>query len=240
MEEVQLNVQLRKQIGSRKVKIVRREDYLPAVVYGDEKATTPVKVKRRDYEIIMRSHRGQSVLFHLNVLEGEKKLRDYSAIIKEEQLDPVKDTVLHIDFLRISLKKEIEVKVPVRVKGDAIGVKKENGSLDQHIRELDVICLPINIPDKLEVDVSALNIGDALYVKDIKLPEGVRTKHDMESIVVTVVPPMKEEAQKVEETDLRTEPEVIKEKKKEKTEEEVSADAKKEQPKAEAKKEEKK
>lgn len=243
MDEIKLDVQLREQIGSRKVKNVRKADFVPAVVYGGKKGPTNIKVDRRTYEGIMRHHRGQSVVFHLNVMEGEKKLRDYSAILKAEQLDPVKDNLVHIDFHRISLTEEIEVKVPVTHTGEAIGVKQDGGSLDQAQWELDVVCLPTNIPEKIEVNVEGLNIGDAVHVGDIKLPAGVITKHDPEAILFSVVPPMKEEELPAEGEEL-TEPEVIGEEKEgEETAEEQPAEEEKkeEQPQeGESGKEEKK
>ena len=212
MDEIKLDVQIRNQIGSRKIKAIRREDHVPAIVYGGKKrGPTSIKVDRRAYERIMRLHQGQSVVFHLNVLEDEKKLRDYSAIVKEEQREPVSDDLLHIDFHRISLTEEIEVKVPISSKGEAVGVKEGGGSLDHALWELDVVCLPTKIPEKIEIDVSELNIGDAIHLKDIVLPEGVTTKHDPEAILASVVPPMKEVEVPVEEEE--GEPEVIGEKK---------------------------
>ena len=227
MEEIKLDVQIRDQIGSRKVKAIYREDCVPAIVYGGKKKSpTPIKVDRRDYERIMRHHQGQSVVFHLNVMEGDKKLRDYSVIVKEEQHGPVSDSLVHIDFHRISLTEELEVKIPITTKGEASGVKNDGGSLDHVIWELDVICLPTNIPEKIAVDVTELEIGDAIHIKDIVLPEGVRTKHDPEAILVSVVPPMKEVEVPAEGEEGDIEPEVTKEKKAEGAEEESEEKAK--------------
>lgn len=212
MEEIKLDVQVRSEIGRRRINKIRNQKFVPAVVYGSKKKPTPIKVQRSAYEKIMRAHHGASVLFHLNVMEGEKKLRDYTTIVREEQHDPVHDNLLHIDFLRISLTEEIEVKVNVVPKGDAIGVKKEGGSLDQPIHELVIICLPTKIPQQIEVDVTHLSIGDAIYVAGLRLPEGVRTKHDPKAMVISIVPPMKEEELQPKEA---VEPEVIGEKKKE-------------------------
>ena len=212
MEEIKLDVQIRNQIGSRKIKSIRRENFIPAIVYGGKKrGPTAIKVDRRSYEKAMRFHQGQSVVFHLNVLEEGKKLRDYSAIVKEEQHDPVSDVLQHIDFHRISLTENIEVKVPIVAKGEAIGVKKDGGSLDHTLWELNIVCLPKAIPEKIEIDVSDLNIGDVVHVKDLTLPQGVVTKHDPEAILVSVVPPTKEVEVSQEAEDV--EPEVIKEKK---------------------------
>ncbi|MCA9399276.1 MAG: 50S ribosomal protein L25 [Candidatus Omnitrophica bacterium] len=211
MEEIKLDVQIRNDLGKQNVKKVRGEDSVPAIVYGGKNKPTPIKVDRRSYEKIMRQHQGQSVLFHRNVMENDKKLRDYSAIVKEEQHHPVTNKLVHIDFNRISLKDEIEVQVPIKVKGEAIGVKRDGGSLDHHLWEIDVVCLPTNIPERVEVDVSALEIGDSIHVNQLTLPANVKTKHDGEDIVVSVVPPMREE--EAVETDEGVEPEVTKEKK---------------------------
>lgn len=212
MEEVQLQVQLRKETRQKLLKLVRGNDFVPAVVYGGKEEPTNIKVNRRDFEKIMRTHRGQNVIFHLNVLEGEKKLQDYTAIVKDEQLHPVHETILHLDFKRISLKEEIEVKVPLVCIGEPIGIKKAGGSVDQPMHELSVICLPTNIPQKIEVNVAHLEIGDAVHVRDLVLPANVRTKQDPESMVASVVPPMKDEAAIAAEEGI-SEPEITKEKK---------------------------
>jgi len=236
MEEIKLDVQIRSEIGKQKSKSLRRTNLVPGVVYGETKTPTIIKVDRSAYEKIMRTHYGQNVLLHLNVMEGDKKLRDYSVIVREEQHDPVLDNLIHVDFQRINLKKEIEIKVMIVAKGDALGVKKDGGSIDQPLHELDVICLPTNIPKEIPVDVSNMLIGDAVHVSDLVLPSGVRTKHDPKSIVLSVVPPMKEEVERAE--GAATEPELIREKK-EKAEGEEGAEGAA-APKAEEKKTDKK
>jgi large subunit ribosomal protein L25 len=211
MEEIKLDVHVRQEVGTRKVKGVRRESLVPGIVYGGKKQPTLIKMDRKAYERIRRTHHGE-VVFHLNVMEGEKHLADFPALVMEEQHDPVDSHLVHIDFKRISLTEKIHVKVAVIAKGDPVGVKKDGGSLSHLIWELDIICLPTNIPEKIEVEVSQMKIGDNIYVRDLTLPEGVTTKVDLESIVLTVVPPMKEvEAAPV--TEAPTEPEVLREKK---------------------------
>ncbi len=215
MEEIKLDVQIRSEVGGKHIRKVRREDCVPAIIYGGKTKPTAVKVDRRTYEKIMRHHHGETVLFHINVMEGDKKLRDYSAILKEEQHDPVNSSVLHIDFNCISLTEKIEVKVPIVAKGEAPGVKKDGGSLEHVLWELDVVCLPTQIPQNLSVDVSHLELNQSIHVKDITLPQGVTTKHDPDSVVFTVAPPMKEEVVVEGAEAAPTEPEVIREKKKE-------------------------
>lgn len=211
MQQIDLDVQVRTETGTTKAKAIRRENFVPAIVYGSKQAPTAVKVSRKAYERIRREHHGENVIYRLNVIQDGKKLRDYAAIVKEEQHHPVSDQVLHIDFNRISLTDKITVKVAIVAKGESIGVKRDGGSLEHVLWELDVVCLPTNIPHHLEADVSKLEIGDSIHVRDIALPEGVATKHDLDSMVMTVVPPMKEAAPV--EGAAPAEVEVIKEKK---------------------------
>lgn len=216
MEEISLNAQLRKEVGTRKVKSVRRNRFIPGIVYGGREKTLPIKVERVNFERIERQHRGGSIIFHLNVLDGDKQLKDYPVIVKEIQHHAVSETIVHIDFHRISLTEEIEVKVPIVAKGEAVGVKQDGGSLDHVLWELEIICLPTQIPANITVDVSPLKIHDTIHVKDLKLPEGVRSKVDPEAIVFSVAPPMKEVSlEQAAEAAAPSEPEVIKEKKEE-------------------------
>src|SRR5436190_761988 len=145
MEEIKLDVQLRKELGTRKIKRVRRENFVPGILYGAGSDTIPIKVDRKAFERICRLHHGENIIFHLNVLDGQKKVKDLPALVNEEQNNPVTDSVLHIDFKQISLKEKIKIKVPIAAKGDPIGVKRDNGSLDHVMWVLEVTCLPIII-----------------------------------------------------------------------------------------------
>jgi large subunit ribosomal protein L25 len=218
MEQIQLDVQLRKEVGSAHAQKARRADLIPAVIYGGSAKPTIIQAERKAYERISRQHAGESLIYHLNVLDQGKKVADFPAIVKDVQLHPVSDEVIHLDFNRISLDKEIEINVKIITKGEAIGVKKDGGTLDHTMWELDIICLPTNIPHHIEVDISNLGIHDAVHVKDLVLPKGVRTKHDPDSVVATVSGSMREETAAPAEGEAAattTEPEVLKEKKKE-------------------------
>jgi large subunit ribosomal protein L25 len=224
MEEIQLNAQVRKEVGTRQVKRARRANGVPGIVYGGKQKPTTITLDRKEFDRIRRQHRGEGIIFHLNILDAKEKVKDYTAMILEEQHDPVSDLVLHVDFKRISLKEKITVKVPIVALGEPIGVKRDNGSLEHALWELDVNCLPTQIPKQIEIEVTPLVIGDSVHVRDIKLPEGVTTKHDPDAVVFLVVPPMKEEV--VAEEPAATEPEVTKEKK------EPAGEKKAEEPKA--------
>ncbi len=234
MEEIKLDVQLRDRLGSRKSRILRHTGYIPAVLYGGREEPVVIQVDRKAFERINRTHRGENVIYHLNVRKGDQVLQDYSAITKEVQYHPVLDHILHIDFNRISLTEKIEVKVAIKAKGEPIGVKQDGGSLEHVLWELTVVCLPTQIPQHIEVDVSGLKIHDTIHVKDLALPPGVVTQNDPEAVVLMVAAPMKEvEAPPpTPEGAPAAEPEVIKEKKKEVEEPQKASEA---EPKAESK-----
>lgn len=224
MEQIQLDVQLRKHTGTAKAKKLRRANLIPAVVYGGEGKPALITADRKVYERIHRQHLGESLIYHINVLDQGKKVADFPAIIKDLQHHPISDEVIHLDFTRISLDKEIEIKVQVLTRGEAIGVKRDGGTLEHTMWELDIVCLPTNIPHHIEIDVTNLGVHDAIHVRDLKLPAGVRTKHDPDSVVASVVGSMKEETGAAEGEAPAAELEVLKEKKKEDA---PAADAKK-------------
>ncbi len=217
MEQINLDVQLRKGVGSSRAQQVRRVNLIPAVVYGGNAKSITIQADRKIYDRIHRQHAGESLIYHLNVLDEGKKIADFPAIIKDVQFHPVTDEVIHLDFNRISLDREIEINIKIVIKGEAIGVKRDGGTLDHAMWELDIICLPTNIPHHIEIDITHLGIHDSVHVKDLILPAGVRTKHDPDSVVATVAGSMREETATITEGDAAaiTEPEVLKEKKKE-------------------------
>ena len=214
MEQIQLDVQLRKQTGTSQVRKIRRNSFIPGVVYGGAQGPSAIQADRKVYERIARQHQGQNIIFSLNVLDGSKKLGDYPAIVRAIQLDPVQEHILHIDFHRIDMTKEIKVKVSVVTKGEAIGIKRDGGTLDHHLWEIEVICLPTGIPHHIDVDITNLGIHDAIHAKDLVLPAGVKLSQDPEAVVVSVVGSIKEFTPETEAA-APAELEVIKEKKKE-------------------------
>jgi len=218
MEQINFDVQIRKNKGTAKARAVRRSHFIPAIVYGGDSKPVTIQADRKAYDRIWLRHAGESLIYHLNLMDEGKKISDFPAIIKDIQLHPVTDEVIHIDFNRISLDKEIEIKVKILTKGEAVGVKRDGGTLEHLMWELDIICLPTNIPHHLEADVTDLGVHDSIHVKDLALPPGVRTKHDPESVVITIAGSMREETAAPAEGEAApagAEPEVLKEKKKE-------------------------
>ncbi len=212
MQEILLQAEVRDKIGRGKVKDLRQEGFIPAVVYYGGKESQAIKLAHHEFLYLVHQHRIEGVIISLKI-KGDKK-QSRPCIIKEIQYDPVHGDIIHVDFNEISLTKAIKVSVPVEAKGESVGVKQEGGSLEHIIWEVDVECLPTSIPKSIEVDVTQLKMGESVYVKDLQVPSGVKIINDPESIVLTVASPMKEEVVPVvAEGQATQEPEVIKEKK---------------------------
>jgi large subunit ribosomal protein L25 len=235
MEAIYLEALAREEAEVGKSHTLRRKGFVPCVVYGEGKKTLSLKIERsRLIKFIHAHHGGENMVITLKVSAGEeKKPSEKAVLIKEIQVHPVNDDILHVDFNEISLTKRITVKVPIHSVGESVGVKMDGGVLEHVLWEVDVECLPTQIPEKLNVDITNMKIGDTIHVKDLVVGDGVTIKHDMESIVFNVMAPLKEEVAPAEgaavEGAAATEPEVIKKEKK-------IADGEEEEGKAEAKK----
>ncbi|MBN1353859.1 MAG: 50S ribosomal protein L25 [Candidatus Omnitrophica bacterium] len=217
MEKVILNAEIREELGKSKVKKLRENKVVPAVVYKDGKEALSLKLDQKELYNALHTGAGENVLITLNIKKDKKKT-ERTCIIKEIQKNPIKDYVIHIDLKEISLTEKIKVKVPIHEHGEAVGVVKDGGVLDHTLWELEIECFPTDIPEKITVEVSGLKIGDSIYVKDLKLPQSVKVLNDPEITVFTVVPPAKEEIVAEAPAEGIEEPEVIAKGKKEEEE----------------------
>ena len=210
MAEVSLEVSRREKAGKEIAKKLRRDGQVPAVVYGGHREPVAITVNRKAVsDLIQKSDHGVRSIFLLK-MTGTDQSRH--AMIKDIQIDPVSRRMTHIDFVRVMMDEVVRVSVPVHLSGVARGVK-EGGVLDWQIRDLHVECLPNAIPDTIEVNVDDIGVHDYVYVKDLKLPEGVKVLEDEERVVVGVThmrAEVVEEAAPVEEGAVPAEPEVIK------------------------------
>jgi large subunit ribosomal protein L25 len=164
-------------------------------------------VNPRDIELILHSQAGENTILDLR-LKGKGSQRQ--AMIKDYQVDPITGKVVHADFVRIEMDTQIEVSVPMRTMGTAVGVKDQGGLLEVVHRELEVGCLPADIPEHIDFDVSALMIGDHVRLSDIKAVGNYRFLDAPDTVVVTVVTPRIEEAPvAVDAAEATAEPEVI-------------------------------
>jgi len=208
MEQREIIAEQRKGAGKCQARAIRKTGWVPAIAYGRGEHIS-LQVPKMEFENILKAKAGSNVIINLK-FKDNKEL-DRHVFVKEIQKHPFKQILFHIDFENISLKEKINVKIPIEAKGDAIGVK-EGGMLEHHLWEIEVQCLPMEIPDCVKIDVTNLKIGDVVYVKDLNVPENITVVHNQEDVVFTLVAPKEEKA--VDATaEEKKEPEVLKQKK---------------------------
>ncbi len=189
-KQLVIDAEPRTRLGKGGARALRRAGKVPVVVYGgDRRETLALAVQERDLMKILRSPKGLNTIFQLQ-LQGAT----VPVIIKDWQADPIKGTLLHADFVRIDMTKVTRVRIPVELVGEPIGVKAQGGLLDFATHQLEVECLPADIPESIRVDVSALEIGDHISVKDLNVGERMRILDDPERVIASVLAPRVEEA----------------------------------------------
>lgn len=186
MAEVTIQAVKRESTGKGAARKVRALKRVPGVLYGQGMDPVAVEVDRRDLINAFHTDAGMNVLFNIE-LDGEKT----TALAKDLQRDPIRGTLLHADFIKIDLKQEVEVEVPVHAVGEPAGVK-EGGVLEQPLFNVLVRCLPAEVPESINADVSALGIGDSIKVADLPSGATYEILTDSDSIVASVAAPISE------------------------------------------------
>jgi len=178
----------RQGLGSNASRRLRAQGFVPAVLYGESMDTTALVLSKKDIVQILRLETGENTIFKVAVDAGS-----YDAMIKELQIDPATDELLHVDLIRIDMDKPIRVTVPVVHSGEPIGVKTEGGFVDFVTREVEVECLPRDIPESLAIDISELHINQSFKVQALAVPAGVKMLTDPATVLVLISLPHKEE-----------------------------------------------
>jgi large subunit ribosomal protein L25 len=211
-KQLKLTAQTRTGIGRSAVNAIKKQGLVPAVVYGGSDTPQPLTLNAREISNLLSHATSEHLLVDLEIADGGNKTSRL-ALIQEVQHDPIKRTVLHVDFHAVKADEKLHSEIPVVTTGEPAGVKNFGGILEIAIHELEIECLPKDLPELISLDVTALNVGDAIHVKDIQLPEGVSCRLDGDLTVVRVAAPKVEiEPVAVAAT---AEPEVLKEKKEE-------------------------
>jgi len=192
-----------KRLVKKIAKAIRREGRLPAVIYGGDEKSTPLTLDYREFDAFFRKHRGESVVINLEIEDGDAK----KALLRDIQRDYLKGTFIHADFQQILMTDRITTTVSLVLIGEPVGVTLDGGVLEQALREVEIHCLASEIPEHLEVDVSAMKVGETLHVSDLSL-EHADIITDGDVSVVSVLSPMSEEIVE-EEEDVQEEPEII-------------------------------
>jgi large subunit ribosomal protein L25 len=191
--------------GKNVNKRLRKSGRIPAVIYGPGKQPVVISVDPEVVQTILHSETGRNTIIGISVDGSEQN----NAMVKDYQLDPIRGNLIHTDFLEIAMDRLLELTVNIEIVGEAEGVKLQGGIMDIVTRSIDVECLPSDIPESIKVDVSHLKINDYIRVKNLQTDAKVKILSDPEVVVVTIVPPVKEEVP-VEEAPEIAEPEVIK------------------------------
>lgn len=236
MPEIIVAAQNRAETGKNANRRLRTSGMIPGVLYGEKKDNLQIAVSPKEIAAILRSASGENTLFDLDLGGSRRKV-----ILKEYQTEPIKGRLLHADFYEVALDKELHINVHIELTGVAVGVKRDGGIIDFVTRELEIACLPADIPEKVVVDVTDLEMNKHIRVHDLKLDSKLKVLTDPELVIVHVVAPRAEEevaaAAAPAEGAAAAEPEVIKAKGKA---EEGEAEGKADEKPAKAEKKEKK
>jgi len=198
-EQIKLSATSRTEKGKGVAKRLRSEGKLPAVVYGHKTDPIALTIDSKQLLKLIVEGKSEHKLFGLSI-EGNGKPIEKIVMIKELQIHPLKRNFLHVDFFEVAMDEEITLSLVIKLVGEAPGVEM-GGMLQQVRREIEIKCLPSQIPDTVEIDVSALNIGDSVHLNDIQLPEGIKVLDDADLTIATVLAPVVEKEVEPEEVE---------------------------------------
>ena len=189
METLEIEVNAREPGSKHQARRLRREGKIPAVLYGPKVQPLPLELNRKDFSNRVAGLEGSHLV---RMKSASANLADKVALVKEMQYHPITGDVIHADFYEVDLTARIEVSVPLHFVGKGAGVVR-GGILQPIVREIQVECLPLDIPQYFNVDVSGLDIGDSVHIEDLPMPEGVTAVFDSNFALVTVATPTVEE-----------------------------------------------
>ena len=187
--ELKLKARQRSETGKSAARKMRNEGEVPAVMYGHGIDPRPLTVKKEELGELIHGRAGTNVLIDLQVLDGKDKT-DHLVMIKELQRHPFKEKLLHVDFLKVARDEKVIMKVPISINGeeDSVGLKA-GGTLQHNLWEVELECLPTEVPDHIFADISQVQVGEHLVIGDLKLPAGVDIVADVEDVILTILAP---------------------------------------------------
>lgn len=207
LKDLVVDVNSRPETGKNVSRRLRRTGRVPAVVYGEHKPPVQVSVDPKAIKAILVSESGKNTLFQLRLDGEEGKTRH--VMIRDRQRDPVTGHLVHIDFLRVAMDRKVQVDVPLHIVGISDGVKNSGGILDFVVRAVSIYCLPAEIPERIDVDVTPLGLGQVFRAKDLALAPEIEIKTDPEQPLVVITTPRAEEVAAPTAAVAAVEPEVI-------------------------------
>lgn len=214
-----IKAEKRTELGKNASGRLRRQGLVPAILYGESIENIPLTLKKKDVIEILKSETGENTIFKV-AFDSEER----DVMIKEVQINPITDELTHVDLIQISMDKPVRVSVPVELVGEPVGVKTEGGVVDFLLRELEIECLPREIPESVKIDISPLHVHQSFKVQNLTLPAGIKILHDPNTAIVVISSVTEEAApatgEEVIEGAEMKEPEVIKKERKKEEEEE--------------------
>ena len=205
MQRFEVEVETRDKTGKGAARKLRNKGLIPGVIYGKTISSQPLKVDPRDIQNKVNAN----AIIDLTILDQDDEEDEEIVMIKDYQRDVIKDEIIHVDFQQISMDEKINVSVPINLVGEAYGVQ-EGGVLQQLMREVEIEALPDEIPDKLDLDINDIDVGDSLQVSDLEIEEDIDVIDSYDEVIVTIVTPSEEIEEEEEELEEEfIEPEVI-------------------------------
>jgi large subunit ribosomal protein L25 len=190
VETLEIQVEARDKQRKRDAKRLLRSGKIPAIIYGPKMAAVGLALDKKEFSRRVAGLQGSHLV---RLKSGAATLAEKVALVKDMQFHPITGDVIHADFYEVDLTAKIQVHVPLHFVGKAVGTAR-GGILQPIVREIEVECLPLDIPEFFDVDVTALDIGDSVHIEDLQMPEGVVSLSEANLALVTVVPPTVEEA----------------------------------------------
>lgn len=206
MQQLSVTAEIRNHTGKNAARRLRAVGKIPAILYGHQEDSVALSVNPKELSAILHSGTGHNTIFSLEIQErGTTRV-----MIKDWQFDPIKENLLHADLMRIAMDKTLQVKVPIIAVGEAKGVKVQAGIFEFVLREVEVECLPSDIPEHIAIDVSDLEIGANFRVSDLPIDPKIRVLSEADLVVAHVIAPKEEKAPEPAAEAVVVEPEVIK------------------------------
>jgi len=196
MEEILIKAKSRTGKGKSLAKKIRKEGGIPAILYGRGMESLPIIISAREWGKLHKQLKRNAII--TMQLPDDSGAENRPVMVKNIQRTVISDNICHIDFLQVSMERKIEVEIPIHLTGTAIGFK-DNGIAEQHLRTIMVECLPFKIPEKVDVDITNLGIGDSVHVHEISIP-GVKMLENQDVAIVTIIHPAGEEKALTEES----------------------------------------
>lgn len=192
MKKILLKAEERVATGKGGARSLRRQGMLPAVIYAGGKST-PIKFHRKEIVKLITSGVGEHAILNIEFSKDGGEPAEHPALMKEYQKDPVSSELLHVDFMEISLKAKLKISIPIVITKEPVSIKT-GGIMEHHLREIEIECLPTQIPEAILIDAGSVEIGHSLHVSDIKPMEGIRIVTNAQIVILNVTAPRVEEA----------------------------------------------